>query len=192
MRALLESDAFRGELVRWVMPGLLCAAPSAGWAFVAGFNDPVEWAAMAMGVGACVAGFAWGCSREWIRATEGRRSFVRTLRRAAWLKAAALIGVVAGWVGGLMGNADPALLPVVMTLPDFLGGMVVLTGTARLAGVKGPEALAGLDSFGWTGFTTLGQGVFVTALLVVTAFALLGMLQLWRLAVARGSSLIGA
>ncbi|MEJ1972582.1 MAG: cell envelope integrity protein CreD [Lacunisphaera sp.] len=57
MNALIDAGRFQGELAGWALRGFLCAAPSAGFPVVGGFNRPGQLVALSGGL--------LGCSRLW-------------------------------------------------------------------------------------------------------------------------------
>ena len=179
MRTLLESEAFRAELPGWALRGCLCAASSAFWAVLIGFQAPAEIAGMVTGVAVWVCVFAalcsWTPSLAWLKQPQ----MAAALKHAAWIK----LGLSAlGWLCfagrfapyfaflqwlGLCGIVDMAL------------GIGALSLVALLAGTfRSPEQISRLDSFGWTALTTVVEGALMAVLIGVIALAVLGW---WRL-----------
>jgi hypothetical protein len=177
VKPLFESEAFQAELPGWTLRGMLCAANSAFWAWMMGFQAPAEIAGMVAGVAFWVAVFAGVCvwnpqSRRW-RRTE----IVAALKWAAWIK----IGLSAGgWLVFAAASAvsAPDLSPIAMFgMVDMLLGMAALAVVAFMAGLSDPARVAAMDSFGWTALTTVVEGVLMA--LVIVAIAVVVWL-VWR------------
>ncbi len=92
MKLAIEHGLFARELPGWALRGILCALPSAFWAAITEFNQPIEFAAMAVGTVGWIAVFALFSASEVRQANDGRARFVRALKMAAWMKAALLPG----------------------------------------------------------------------------------------------------
>lgn len=168
MKTLLTSAEFCAELPGWVLRGVLCAATSAFWAVLMGFQAPAEIAGMVAGVAGWVAVFAAGCA--WLQRSPRWQttSVVAAIKWAAWIK----IGLTAGcWLvylgASAIGFKDMALLSLV----DTMLGLVALAAVAYLAGMTGPETVATADSFGWTALTTVTEGLLMA--LVIASIAVL-------------------
>jgi hypothetical protein len=170
LKTLLESDEFRAELPGWLLRGVLCAANSAVWAVLSGFQAPEEIAGMLAGVVFWVAVFAAVCAWMPQAARLNQLRIVAALKWAAWIK----IGLTAfGWlvfagakVSGIDGLAGVVLLGTV----DLLLGIGALTLVAFAGRLSGPEQVAFADSFGWTALTTVTEGALMS--LVIAALAL--------------------
>ena len=165
------------ELPLWAVRGVLCAAPSAFWAVIAEFKHPAEIAAMILGTGLCIAGFAWFSARETMAATPGRRQFVRALKMSAWLKAVSLLGVGLGWIAVVLKAPAGAWFTLGM-FPDMWAGLGSVSLVGWLAGV-GELGLGQLNSFGWTLLTTLVQGALIAAELALLTLGVLGWWRVW-------------
>lgn len=171
MRALIESEEFRAELPGWLLRGVLCALNSAGWAALMGFQDPVEIAGMAAGVGCWVAVFAAVCAGRTRIVRWNQPQAVAALKWATWIK----IGITAcGWLsiglGGML-NLDALSQMGLLGSGDMLLGLAALAMVSFAAGMKGPEMVAAADSFGWTALTTVIEGLLMA--LVIVGIALL-------------------
>lgn len=166
---------FRDELPGWILRGSVCALTSFGWAVVAGFSHPAEIAGMLLGVAGWVAVFT--LATVWLpehgRGVWGR--YGAALKRAAWIKFGfTLLGVPAllGVCGGL-GTTVTALLGYAFTF-DLMLGLAALSSTGHLAGGIKPEAIAQLDSGGWTAFTTVVAGALMALVIGLIALLIVG------------------
>ncbi|HVZ65342.1 MAG TPA: hypothetical protein VG936_12285 [Lacunisphaera sp.] len=171
-----------GEFGWWALRGLLCAAPSAGWAVLAGFNRPADWAAMTLGTLGWIAGFG-GLAV----ATQARvPGFMRSLKMSAWIKPAAIpLGLLGlPLVSGLkLAGVSWLALGLV---PDLWAGIGSIGLVERLVGLAPELSLASHHAFGWTLLATLIQGAFVAAMVVAGAFVLVGGQRLWQAGRAAG------
>jgi len=170
LKTLLESDELRAELPGWALRGVLCAVSSAGWAALMGFQDPVEIAGMAAGVGFWVLVFAAWCAWRPSVQRWNQSQAVAALKWAAWIK----IGITAlGWVmfalGG-MTNFEALSQMGMLGMVDTLLGLAALALVSWVTGLKGPEMVAAADSFGWTALATVTEGLLMA--LVIAGLAL--------------------
>jgi len=191
LKTLLESAEFRAELPGWALRGLLCAATSAFWAALMGFQSPAEIAGMVAGFACWVAIFAAGCA--WLRRSAhwGQTRVVAALKWGAWGK----VGLtVFAWLlfagGGALQSDDLSQIGIVVSV-DMLLGLAALALVAFAAGMGGPEAVPKPDSFGLTALTTVTEGLFMAMVIAGLALLVWGGWQVWdvlqkrRLAVER-------
>lgn len=177
MKTLLESAEFQGELSGWAVRGVLCALNSAFWAFMLGFQQPAEFAGMAVGVAFWVAVFAVLC------AWTPRAGWWRQPRFGAALKRAALIKIgltAAGWLcfaAASQVRTSGAEALTMLGMVDMLLGLAALWVVGLACGLSDPSQVAALDSFGWTALTTVVEGALMAALIGGIA---LGVLVWWR------------
>lgn len=169
------ASGFSAELPGWILRGSVCALTSFGWAVAAGFSHPAEIVGMIFGVAAWVAAFAW--ITAWLP-EQSRGIWARygpALKRAAWLKFGfTLLGVPAllGVWGGA-GTTLSALLGYAFTF-DLMLGLASLSLTGYLTGGIKPEAIAQLDSWGWTACTTVVEGTLMAAVIGLMALLIIG------------------
>lgn len=172
MRALLESAEFRAELPGWALRGFLCAANSAVWAVLMGFQAPEEIVGMAAGVAFWVAGFAGFCAWKPAKVHGLHPEYTAALKWAVWIK----IGITAfGWLLfalGSMLNSDALSQMGMLGMVDMLLGLAALAAVAFVAGLNGPEMVASADSLGWTALTTVTEGALVAVVLCAIATVL--------------------
>ncbi|MBP9912226.1 MAG: hypothetical protein KBF26_02345 [Opitutaceae bacterium] len=157
---------------------MLCALPSAYWALMVGFKEPAELCAMAAGIALCVVLFAGFSASDAMRATAGRKKFVRALKMSAWIKCALLLGVGLAWVSAAWIKTEMVAWFVIGLAPDLWAGFGSLSFVGWLSGMKAGPELGQLNSFGWTLLTALVQGALISGLLVIMALVVLGY---WRL-----------
>jgi hypothetical protein len=179
LKTLLESDEFRTELPGWALRGVLCAANSACWAWMMGFQQAVEIAGMVAGVACWVALFAAACVLVPRLAWWKQFQVAVVLRQAAWIK----IGLTAaGWLifalASATGLAEIQQLAM-LGMIDMLLGIAALSLVALLGGMSGPEQVAAADSFLWTLATTVTEGALVAGVIVGIAVAVLIARKCW-------------
>jgi len=171
VKALLASPEFRAELPGWTLRGMLCAATSAFWAALMGFQSPAEIAGMAAGVACWVVAFAAASAAARAGGRAVWADAAAALRDATWIKVA-LTGMA--WLvycaAAAVGFSD-LLQIALLGMTDVLLGLAALYLVAFLAGAGAPDRLAGLDSFGWTWAATVTEGALMAA--VILALALL-------------------
>ena len=177
MNAAVDRNRFERELAGWAVRGVLCAVPSAGWAFAAEFNCPAEYAAMTAGTAVWIAAFAGFSAWEAMQATAGRERFMRALKMAAGIKAALLVGVAIAWASAAGLKTPVGLWLGLGVFPDVWAGLGSVWLVSQPAGVGESLSLGQLNSFGWTLATTLVQGALISVPLVTLA---LGVLGWWR------------
>jgi len=180
MKTLLSQENFGQELRGWAWRVILCALPSAVWAWKLEFNHPLEVAAILSVVGAFIMAFAMGSTWMTNRASLGWSRFQRALKMAAGIKIGTLVGVAVfwtigvGWVPKLLGSL------VLLIWPDLLMGLCSVELVGFLRGMRESTDLARLDSFAFTGLITLLQGAFIGVLLGLFALLVLGVQGVWR------------
>lgn len=174
---LINSDAFRAELPGWALRGILCAATSAFWAVLMGFQAPTEIVGMIAGVAGWVAVFATVCAwlQHSVRWSRTRAS--AALKWAAGIK----IGLVAsGWlaygVGGLL-QWDDMMGMALFGMVDPLLGLASLALVSFFGGMNGPETVAAADSLGWTLLTTVIEGLLMALVIACSAVLVWGFWQ---------------
>lgn len=179
MNLAINEEKLGRELPGWALRGVLCAANSAGWAVLMGFQAATEIAGMVAGVAFWVALFAGACA--WMPGTTrwNHGEAVAALKWAAWIR----IGLTAGaWLvyaaASAAGFHDLGQMALVGTLDTILG-LGALLVVSVLAGMKGPESVAAADSFGWTALTTIVEGLLVAG--TITGLAVAVWLA-WRVA----------
>jgi hypothetical protein len=176
MIPVLDSERFPRELAGWGLRGVLCAASSFWWAWIAGFDSPAEIAGMAAGVIVWVALFAGFCVWHPSAGGRGPAQLVPALKGAATIK---FLLSAAGWawfaVCSLFQN-DHTILDAgfVFVMPDCMLGIASLGLVGAVSGGN-VDSLPRLDSFGWTALTTLVDG----ALFLGVIAALAGAVLLW-------------
>jgi hypothetical protein len=168
---------FQNELPGWLLRGALCAANSAVWAALIGFQAPAEIAGMLFGVVFWAALFAAACavvpvSQPWFPEAAA------ALKWATWIK----VGLMAAaWLVYVAASAVHferlAGLAMFGTL-DVLLGLVSLGVVSKVAGLVGPEAVTAANSFGLTALTTVVEGALVGMVVVGLAACVWGA---WRL-----------
>jgi len=177
MKTLLASEEFHAELPGWALRGVLCAANSAFWAVMMGFQQPTEIAGMVAGVASWVAVFAGLCARTRLADRLRQPRIGAALKRAAWIK----IGLTAaGWLsvaGTSLIRASGAEALAVFGMADVFLGMASLWLVSQAAGVSDIDQVGRLDSFGWTALTTIIEGALMAAVIGLIALAVLGW---WR------------
>lgn len=166
MKAIWESEAFRSELPGWTLRGVLCAASSAGWACLMGFQAPAELAGMLAGVAFWVVMFAMACARMSPSLVGQQSEACTALKWAAWIKIAF---TAAGWLVYAAASSarlhDLSQIAMLGTV-DLLLGMAALWTASAVSGMGDPGQVAAADSFGWTMFTTVVEGALITALIL--------------------------
>jgi hypothetical protein len=185
MNTATANRGFMAELPGWAARGVVCALPSAVWAWLIGYKQPVHVAAMATGVLTYVMIFSWACAR-W----KGER-WVEALQYAPWLKGAlAVIGVgawlgfapfgmargnsnLSGWIAGAVGFGSTVMV-------DMWTGLLAIKAGALVAPMNGAiDSIAPRGNlfivYGATLLVTLAQGVFVSIQIGVIA----SMIALW-------------
>lgn len=179
MKMLFESEAFRAELPGWTLRGILCGANSAFWAWMLGFQAPVEIAGMVAGVAFWVAVFAGVCVWKPHSLRWPQSEFVAALKWAAWIK----IGLSAGgWLlfAGASALSSNSLSQFAMFgMVDMLLGIAALSVVAFVAGVSDPARVAGMDSFGWTALTTVVEGVLMAVVIMGIALVVWLVWRVW-------------
>jgi hypothetical protein len=188
MKTILESDEFRAELPGWVLRGVLCAASSAAWAALLGFQAPAEIAGMVAGVAFWVAVFAALCAWRPGPARWNQPQAVAALKWAAWIK----VGFTAfGWLvfaaGGML-NLEGLSQMGMLGMVDLLLGLAALAVVSFAAGLKGAEMVATADSFGWTALTTVIEGALVALMIASIALCVWAAWRIWPLLKAKGFS----
>lgn len=177
MKTLLASEEFQAELPGWALRGVLCAANSAFWAVMMGFQQPAEIAGMAAGVAFWVVVFAGLCACTPLAERLRQPRIGAALKRAAWIK----IGLTAaGWLslaGASLMRASGAEVLAMLGMADVLMGMASLWLVSRAAGVPDIDQLGRLDSFGWTALTTVVEGALMAVVIGALALVVLGW---WR------------
>jgi hypothetical protein len=177
MKALLESEKFQTELPGWALRGVLCAANSAFWAWMMGFQQPEEIAGMAAGVAFWVMVFAGLCAGAPLLERLKQPQFGAALKRAAWIK----IGLMAvGWlafVGASLVRTPGVEALAAFGMADMFLGMASLWLVSRAAGVSDLDQIGRLDSFGWTTVTTIVEGALMAVVIGAIALVVLGW---WR------------
>lgn len=177
MSVMPESAEFRNELPGWAVRGVLCAANSAFWAWMLGFQAPVELAGMVAGVAVWAGIFALLCVWSPLPARWAHPQFAAALKWAAGIK----IGLTAvGWLSFAVAShvrTSGAEALAALGMVDMLLGMAALWLVSRVAGIPDFDQVARLDSFGWTALTTMVEGALMAA--VIGLIALL-VLAWWR------------
>lgn len=166
MRTIWESEAFRAELPGWTLRGAFCAASSAGWAWLMGFQAPAEIAGMLAGVALWVVVFAAACARI-SPSLDGQPTEACTaLKWAAWIKIAF---TAAGWLVYAAASSarlhDLSQIAMLGTV-DLLLGMAAVWTVSIVSGMGDPGQLAAANSFGWTMCTTVVEGALITTLIL--------------------------
>lgn len=177
MKPGIDRDRFVQELGGWVLRGIFCAGVSVGWAVVAGFRSAAEIAGMLAGITGWAVVFTAYCTWHGQESRRGPVRLVSALKVAAWIKAETSIA------GGLMfaflslGPKDTMVdLGAVAVLPDCMLGLLSICIVAALSGTN-VDALARLDSLGWTALTTLVDGALFFLVIAVLAAGVIGW---WR------------
>ena len=157
---------WRTELIGWGWRGGLCAAPSAGWAVVAGYGSGREILAMLIGVVIFIVGFAV-LSTEVTARRPAWTGWLRAMNLAVWIKAVAPVALAS--IGVLLSAGDfGKMFPFAAGVPDLVLGIGAVSLTEWASGVR-METLATMDSFQWTLLTTLLQGALISGLLCALA-----------------------
>ena len=156
---------FQNELPGWLLRGALCAANSAVWAVLAGFQTASEAAGMLAGVLGWVTLFAGAVAivpadRPW--AAEA----MSALKWAAWLKVGLLAGAWLVYAAAMAVRWDSLAVLAMFGTLDLWLGLLSLGLVAKVAGFAGPEAVATADSFGWTALATVVEGTLMAMILV--------------------------
>lgn len=173
----VDLEQFGRELPLWAVRGILCAAPSALWAVIGEFKQPAELAAMVLGTGLYIAGFAWFSAWPVMAANAARRQLVRALKMSAWIKPAMVVGLgAAGMV--FSGRWQDGGAWFCGMFPDMFCGFGSVSLVSWLAGAS-DLGLAHLHSFGWTTLTTLVQGALISGLIVILAAGVLAWWWVW-------------
>ena len=171
MKTLFESEAFCAELPGWTLRGVLCAASSAGWAWLMGFQAPAELAGMLAGVAFWVVMFATACARMSPSFAGQQTEACTALKWAAWIKIAL---TAAGWLVYAAASSarlhDLSQIAMLGTV-DLLLGMAALWTASVVSGMSDPGQVAAANSFGWTMFTTVVEGALITALILGIALS---------------------
>jgi hypothetical protein len=177
MKTLLTSEKFQTELPGWALRGVLCAANSAFWAWMMGFQQPEEIAGMVAGLAFWVAVFAGLCATTPLLERLKQPQFGAALKRAAWIKIAL---TAVGWlafVGASLVRTSGAEALAVFGMADVFLGMAALWLVSRAAGVSDLDQIGRLDSFGWTALTTIVEGALMAVAISAIALVVLGW---WR------------
>jgi hypothetical protein len=151
-----------------------------------GFNRPEHFTAMAIGVAVYVTCYTWLSAHP----VWGRSTWVRAVGWAAWTKVGLCVLGVVVWMGivPLARNASgPSWLQAVLVTPiylstlgiDLFSGIAALKAGNFLATANGgvaaePFSEGARAGFAGTLLTTLVQGLFVSAQLVVLALLVRG------------------
>ncbi len=161
MNSWFDANTFMDRLQFWAICGIICAAPS----FIIAHDNDFDRRAMAVGTLSYILLFAFVTSAPWYRARLGGSRLGRRLRLATLIRTG-IAGV------GLLGMGMAAIgmkfpLPIVVVTLDVATGAVAANVTEFVS-----EAAFGRGasrSFGWTLFTTLLQGAFVSIQLFILA-----------------------
>lgn len=157
-----ERARLPGELRAWLLRAPACALPSFGLALFAKFDRIEDILAMLTGIASWGALFAVGCSLEHVARYQ---RFVKGLRQAAWIKAAAT-----------------PLGPVVMgfcfwLIPQRLAGSFcftlapeLVTGSSLVHALERPPGA--VEAYLTTLLMTLLQGTVIAAQVGILALAL--------------------
>ncbi len=177
MNALIDSAAWRDELPGWAVRGVLCAANSAFWAWMLGFQAPVELAGMAAGVACWVGIFAVLCVWTPPAARWAYPQFAAALKWAAGIKIGLTAAGWLGFAGASLVRTSGAEALAAFGMADVLLGMAALWMVSRVAGIPDIEQVARLDSFGWTALTTMVEGALMAVVIGLIALVVFGW---WR------------
>jgi hypothetical protein len=166
VKAIWQSEAFRSELPGWTLRGGLCAASSAGWAWLMGFQTLAELAGMLAGVAFWVVVFAAACARMSPSFARPPTEACTALKWAAWIKIAF---TAAGWLVYAAASSarlqDLSQIAMLGTV-DLLLGLVALWTVSVVSGMSDPGQVASADSFGWTMLTTVMEGALIATLII--------------------------
>lgn len=141
---------------------------------MADYRHPLEVAAMLFVLGGFVVIFAVGSTWMTMKGTSGLLRFVWALKIAVGLKIATLVGAAAhwvmwmGWLPKIMGWL------VLLVWPDLLMGLCSVELVGLLGEMCESTDIALLNSFLFTGLTTLFQGMFLNVWLMLIALVVLG------------------
>lgn len=184
MNTEIDREQLTVELTGWAVRGILCAVPSALWAFFGGYRQPRQIAAMVIGVTGYIVLYALLCT---ILKSSGRpflQKVAAALRQAAWLKIGwCAVGAVFTFSGvALKATLPTYLIPcVAAVMADLWSGIGSIECTRWLGRLGGHDFGGPVNSLLWTGVTTVLQGMFVS----VEIFALTTVLLAWQWAKVR-------
>lgn len=156
MIASPDPEIFHARLVAWSIRGVLCAAPSFGWALFTEFQQPVQFGAMLAGIVTYVIAFAWATSLP---------AYCERVETSEF-----------GWSFRVAANARAALAPLMFFGPDTFLGALSIWLIRQLAG-----PFADAKSFGFTYAITVTQGALVSMTMFGLALTIwLVRTQIWN------------